>query len=175
MQARFPNGSEAVERVAFQVVKDSPTKKPGEPAPIIKTLTAADVANDFKKLTSATTPTAAFYQTSLDQAVKNGKPTVLLFSTPAFCQTRLCGPAYEIVTAIYARVGDAANFVHVEVFSGLPNPAGNNFALAPAMHVFGLTTEPWVFVIDRAGKIAYRVEGVFTAEEVTRELQAVLK
>ncbi|MBI3914709.1 MAG: hypothetical protein HY327_11070 [Chloroflexi bacterium] len=174
VQAQLPNGAAAIQRVAFQVVKDSSTKKPGDAAPKIKTLTAADAANDYQKLTSAVTPNAAFYRASLDAALVSGKPTVLLFSTPAFCQTRLCGPAYEIVSDVQKRVGDAVNWIHVEVFTGLPNPAANNFELAPAMNAFGLTTEPWVFLIDRAGKIAWRVEGVFTAEEVERHLKTLL-
>ncbi len=174
VQARLPNGDAALQRVLFQVVKDSPTKKPGDAAPKIKTLTAADAANDYTKLTSAATPNAAFYRVSLDDALASGKPTVLLFSTPAFCQTRLCGPAYEIMSDAQKRVGDAVNWIHVEVFTGLPNPAANNFARAPAMNAFGLTTEPWLFVMDRAGKIFYRVEGVFTAEEVERQVSNIL-
>jgi hypothetical protein len=41
------------------------------------------------------------------------------------------------------------------------------------MLAFGLTTEPWLFLIDAEGKIVYRVEGIFTTAEVERHLQAL--
>jgi hypothetical protein len=174
VQARFPDGKAAIKRIAFTVLADSPTLKVGKKAPSLKTPTAADVKNDYKLLTSATMPTPAFYQLSLDQALTNGKPTIALLATPAFCQTRFCGPAYEIVTQVQKRYADRANFIHVEVFQGLPNPATTNFKLAPIMDAFGLRTEPWVFVIDGNGIVFARLEGVFTLAEVERQVRAVL-
>jgi hypothetical protein len=123
-------------------------------------------------LSSAPQPNPAFYQQTLAQALANGKPTVLLFSTPAFCQTRLCGPAYDTVDVLQKMYGDTVNFIHVEVYSGLPNPASNNFALDPAMTAFGLQTEPWVFVIDK-GVVAYRIEGLFTLDEIQQHLKSL--
>ena len=104
----------------------------------------------------------------------DGKPTVLLFATPAFCQTRFCGPAYDTTHALQLRYGAQFNFVHVEVYTGLPNPAANNWEIAPAMTAFGLTTEPWLYLIDGSGVIDYRVEGLFTTAEVERHMQNLL-
>ncbi len=170
VQAREANGTMIDKRISFRVLADSSTLKVGAKAPAFKTRTAADVDNDLKKLSSATTPNPAFYRVSLAQAIASGKPTVLLFATPAFCQTRMCGPAYDVVSAVQQKVGDAANFIHVEVYSGLPNPAANGFQLDLAMKAFGLTTEPWVFLIDKNGVIAYRVEGPITAGEIGQHL-----
>jgi hypothetical protein len=36
-----------------------------------------------------------------------------------------------------------------------------------------LRTEPWTFVIDRAGKISARFEGAFSAGELQREVAKV--
>jgi hypothetical protein len=173
VQAVFPDGTAAVKRIGFQVLADSPTLKPGQSAPALETRTSAEVNNDLKELTSAPAPNPAFYELSLAQALTNGKPTVLLFATPAFCQTRFCGPAYEQTSELQSRYGDTFNFVHVEVYTGLPNPAANNWEVDPAMTAFGLTTEPWLYLIDAQGKIVYRVEGVFTTAEVERHLQAL--
>jgi hypothetical protein len=174
VQARLPDGKAAIKRIAFSVLADSLTLKVGKKTPSLKTPTATDVKNDYKQLTSATTPTPAFYQLSLDQALTNGKPTIVILATPAFCQTRFCGPAYEIVTQVQKKYADQANFIHVEVFQGLPNPAATNFKLAPIMDAFGLRTEPWVFVIDGNGVVFARLEGVFTVGEVERQIKAVL-
>jgi hypothetical protein len=173
VQALFPDGTAAVKRIGFQVLADSPTLKPGQSAPALETRTSAEVNNDLKELTSAPAPNPAFYELSLAQALTNGKPTVLLFATPAFCQTRFCGPAYEQTSELQSRYGDTFNFVHVEVYTGLPNPAANNWEVDPAMTAFGLTTEPWLYLIDAQGKIVYRVEGVFSTAEVERHLQAL--
>jgi hypothetical protein len=173
VQASFPDGTTAAKRIGFEVLAASPTLKPGQVAPAPVTLTAAEVNNDLSQLTSAPTPNPAFYELSLAQALASGKPTVLLFATPAFCQTRFCGPAYEQTSELQSRYGDSFNFIHVEVYTGLPNPAANNWEIAPAMLAFGLTTEPWLYLIDAEGKVVYRVEGVFTTEEVERHLQAI--
>lgn len=174
VHAQLPDGTAIDQRIGFRVVTDSPTLKPEAKAPALKTRTAADVDNDLKKLSSATTPNPAFYRVSLAQAIASGKPTVLLFATPAFCQTRMCGPAYDVVSAVQNKYSDAANFIHVEVYSGLPNPASNGFQLDVAMKGFGLTTEPWVFLIDKSGVITWRVEGPITEGEIEQHLNPLL-
>ena len=173
VQAHFPNGDTALKRIGFEVLADSPTLKSGQKIPALDTPTAVQVNSDLSRLSSASTPNPAFYQLSLAQAITNGKPTVLLFATPAFCQTRFCGPAYELTDELEKRYGDVFNFVHVEVYTGLPNPAANNWQVAPSMTAVGLTTEPWLYLIDVEGTIVYRVEGVFTTAEVERHLQSL--
>jgi hypothetical protein len=175
VQARLPDGSSSAASIGFEVIADSPTLKIGQKVPSIKTQTAADVDNNLKALTSAAQPNPAFYQTSLSQAITNGKPTVLLLSTPAFCVSRLCGPAYDTTSALQSRYGDKLNFVSAEVYTGLPNPAATNFQLSPIMSALGLKTEPWLFLIDKDGAVAYRFEGLFTTDEVDGHIQALLK
>lgn len=174
VQAKFPDGATAVKRISFQVLPDSPTLRPGAQTPGVDTPTAADVGNDLTKLTSASEPNPAFYALDLPTALANGKPTVLLLATPAFCQTRFCGPAYEITGELQKRFGDAANFIHVEIYTGLPNPAANNWELAPVMTAFGLSTEPWLYLIDANGVVAFRAESMFTADEIAGHLQPLI-
>ncbi len=174
VQAHLSDGTMFDKRIGFRVFADTPTLKIGAKAPALKTRTAADVDNDLRKLTSATAPNAAFYRVTLAQAVAGGKPTVLVFATPAFCQTRMCGPTYDVVSAVQQKTGDAANFIHVEVYSGLPNPAANGFQLDVAMKAFGLTTEPWVYLIDKNGVVAWRVEGPVTEGEIGQHLKPLL-
>lgn len=110
----------------------------------------------------------------MTEALANARPTVFLLATPAFCQTRFCGPAYEMTGELETKYGDEFNFVHVEVFTGLPNPAENEWEQAPVMAAFGLNTEPWIYLIDRDGTVVYRAEGMFTTAEVERHLQTLL-
>jgi hypothetical protein len=106
--------------------------------------------------------------------VQSGKPTLLLVSTPAFCTSRLCGPAYDTTGDLQKLYGDKINFVSVEVYTGLPNPADSNWSLNPIMKSLGLSTEPWLFLVDKNGTVTYRVEGLFTADEVQKHIQAML-
>lgn len=174
VQARFPDGTSAIQRIGFHVLATSPTLKVGQRVPRIDTPTAAEVNNDLKRLTSAAEPNPAFYRSSLARAITSGKPTVLLLATPAFCQSRLCGPDYETTSELQRRFGDQLNFVHVEVYTGLPDPSANNWQLAPAMQALGLGTEPWLYLIDKDGTVIYRLEGLLTADEVASHIRAVL-
>lgn len=173
IQILRPEQAKSLLRIRFEVLPTSQALAVGEVAPYISTPVLADGGNDVSHLTSAPSPNLAFYQLSLDQALANGKATVLLFATPAFCQTRFCGPDYEIISGLQTRYGEAINFIHIEIYTGLPNPAGNNWEIAPAMAAFGLTTEPWVYILDQSGRVTYRVEGMFSADEIERHLQEV--
>jgi hypothetical protein len=174
VQARFPDGTSMTQRIGFQVVANSPTLKPGMKAPALATRTAADVGGNLRMISSAPQPNPSFYHQSLAQAMANGKPTALLFATPLFCQTRLCGPSYDVIDHLQQRYGNALNFVHVEVYTGLPNPAETNWQLDPAMTAFGVQTEPWLFLIDKTGTIIYRVEGLFTEGKIEQHLETLL-
>lgn len=171
VQAQLADGKTAVQSIKFNVVANTNAVLPGDDAPQLQTPTLAEVNGDFSLITSAWDPNPAFYQLSLAEALSNGKPTVLLLATPAFCQTRFCGPSYQIASDLETQLGDAVNFIHVEVYSGLPDPSQNNWKLSPIMDAFHLETEPWVYVIDAAGTVVFRAEGVFTAEEIAAHLQ----
>ncbi len=175
VQVRWADGRSAVERMAFTVVDDAASISPGEAAPVVDIPTLADVGGDYSRLTSALEPNPAFYAQTLNEAVASGKPTLVLLATPAFCRTRFCGPAYETANTLYAQFGDRMNFIHLEIYSGLPNPAERGWQIAPSVTAFGVQSEPWIYLIDASGTVVYRVEGLFTAEEIERELHRLLQ
>lgn len=174
VQARFPDGTVAVKRIAFVVEAKTPSLKVGDKVPALNTPTLGEVSGDLGRLTSASRPNPAFYRSGLAESVASGKPTALLFATPAYCRTRFCGPAYDTVSELQAAYGDEVNFLHLEVYTGLPNPAAEDWQLAPAMTAFGLHTEPWLYLIGADGRVAHRVEGLFTYAEIERHLLALL-
>ncbi len=57
------------------------------------------------------------------------------------------------------------NWVHVEVFT--------NLDLVPAVTEWGLPSEPWVFVVDSAGLVQGRFEGVVDEAELSALLDRV--
>lgn len=171
VEVNFRDGSQAINGIRFSVASDPASLGPGEKVPRIHTPTSSDVNQDLGLLSSAETPNPAFYQLSLEEAITSGKPTLLLFATPAFCQTRFCGPSYDIFTELEQRYRGEINFIHVEVFTGLPTPEANNWAVAPSMEQFGLESEPWIYLIGKDGTVLYRVEGLFSMDEIDDHIQ----
>jgi hypothetical protein len=170
VEARFPDGGAASHSIGFRVAEDTPTLGPGEVAPALETPTLDDVDGEITLLTSAESPNPELHRLSLAEALDNDNPTVLLFATPAFCETRFCGPVYDMVSEVQPRYADRVNFVYAEALSGLPDPALAGFQPSPAMTAFGLESEPWLFFIDADGKIVYRLEGLWTVDEIERYL-----
>ncbi len=95
---------------------------------------------------------------------------VLLFATPALCQSRVCGPVVDIEDQVKSELGDRAAFIHMEIYNG------NNVAkgFRPQVGAYRLPTEPWLFVIDRQGRISTRIEGAFSADELRTAVRKVI-
>jgi hypothetical protein len=52
------------------------------------------------------------------EAIQSKKPTVVTFATPAFCQTRFCGPVVdEVVLPLAKDYAGRANFIHIEPYN----------------------------------------------------------
>jgi hypothetical protein len=99
------------------------------------------------------------------------KPVALLFATPQLCQSRVCGPVVDIALQMKQQYGDRMAFIHEEVYRGNQIAKG----LRPQLRAFHLQTEPWLFTIDRDGRIAARLEGSFGVNEFREAVQAALR
>lgn len=148
-------------RVALTVLERDPSPAVGTLAPRTKLQTLRDVDGDRTKICSALEDDRELHRISIDEAVTNGKPTVILFATPRFCHTRTCGPNLQVVQSIAQNYGDRANFIHAEVYKNF-----DTFEVADAMTEWNLETEPWLVFVDAAGKIVKKYEGGITSKEV---------
>ncbi len=139
----------------------------GEQAPRISTPTADDVG-DISEIETRIPPDSMH---DTDYADVLGKePILIVFATPQFCQTRVCGPTVDIVEEVKSKLGDKATFIHMEVFND--NDPGKG--VRPQLRAFNLVTEPWAFIIDRKGRVTARFEGAFGAEELTRATEKAI-
>ncbi len=135
--------------------------RPGERAPSIHTPTAEDAAGDLTRITTRIPPDT---QNQVDYADALGKePIVLLFATPQFCQSRVCGPVVDVAEQVKQEHGDEAAFIHMEIFND--NDPGKG--VRPQVRAFNLPSEPWLFTIDRQGRISSVIEGAFGLEALT--------
>jgi hypothetical protein len=134
----------------------------GEKAPLIHTPTPADVGGDLAKITTRIPPDT---QNRVDYADALGRePILLLFATPQFCQSRVCGPVVDVAEQLKEQYGDKAAFIHMEIYNDNDPSKGPR----PQVRAFHLPGEPWLFAIDRHGVIRAEIEGAFGLDRMTK-------
>jgi len=169
------DGTPIFAQTSFIVKEEPSTPAIGSPAPASVTHTAAGT-DDISHITSSPEPDLDLYELSVHEALEQDKPLVIVFATPAFCVSATCGPQVGELSKIKERVGDRANYIHVEVFEDPhliegDRPTGG---LVPAVDEWGLPTEPWTFIIDSQGLVQAKFEQFTTAEEIEAKLLEIL-
>ena len=133
----------------------SPVPEVGDKAPVVDTDTLESAGGDIAGIDTRLPPDDMHATNFRDVVGK--KPVALLFSTPQLCQSRVCGPVVDIAAQLKDRYGDRMEFIHQEVYVDNEVEKG----LRAPLRKYGLQTEPWLFVIDRDGRVAARLEGSF--------------
>lgn len=179
--ATLPDGSTKTVRADYDVVEAGSTIAIGAKAPSVETPTISSVGGDLRAVTTDKKPAERFYSTSVAAALAAGKPFVLVFATPAFCETAICGPTLDTVKAV---AGDypKLTFINVEPYqmkfeNGSLQPAldaSGQLRAAAWTEAFGLNTEPWVFVVGADGAVRAKFEAVVGADELRAALDAAV-
>ena len=141
----------------------------GQRPPAIATDTPATVHGDIALLTTRLPP-ESMHSVSFNR-VLGKRPIALLFSTPQFCISKVCGPVTDILVQLQHEFANRITFIHEEVYLNNQPAKG----LRPQLKAFHLETEPWLFTINRRGVIAARLEGAFGVNGATQALQAALR
>ena len=165
-----PVGGRRVQALGNVVVK----KVPAAPAigdraiPVRNPIVAG--GRDPKAITTARPPDTELLRTSVAQALAAGRPFVVTFATPLYCQTRTCGPVVQVVQSVARRwQGRGVDFIHIEIYKGNDPAKGTN----QWVDAWRLPTEPFTFVVDRTGIIRAKLEGAFSAGELEAALSKV--
>ena len=95
----------------------------------------------------------------------SGRPSVIVFTTPAFCTSGTCGPVLDVAKPPID-VYSGGNWVHVEMYENLHASGPDDLELTRAVVKWGLPNEPWTFVVDGAGIVTHRFEGVLDDAEL---------
>jgi hypothetical protein len=167
-----PEGGPTTIQALGNVVVEKAIDPPGvgEPAPRSETPTLATAGGDATKLTTRVPPDLTLLEYSVVDSLRAGVPFVVTFATPKFCTSRACGPVVDVVEEVARRLdGSGVRFIHVEVYEGMDPSKGYNRWLQE----WGLTTEPWTFVVGVDGKIAERFEGPVSVRELEKAARAV--
>jgi hypothetical protein len=153
----------------INVTNSSPIPNVGSRPPAIATDTPASVHGKIALLTTRVPPDD-MHAVSFNNALGK-QPIALLFSTPQFCLSRVCGPVTDVVVSLEHQFASRIAFIHEEVYANNDPKQG----FRTQMKAFHLATEPWLFVVDRKGVIVARLEGTFGVNEVTQALEAGLR
>lgn len=163
IEMQLADGTQAVVVQQFGVRNVTEVPMVGQPAPPSHSLTAADVP-DVSYIDSGQPPDD-MHSLSIGDAIAQHRPALVVFATPAFCQTATCGPQVHAVQQLEPQYRDRLTFIHVEVFRNFkPDPAQRQ--LSPTMREWHLQTEPWVFLVDGAGRVAAVFEGPTATDEL---------
>jgi hypothetical protein len=153
-----------------RVVKGSNVPAVGDPAPKITTPTTASVGGDVSKIDTRD-PHDDMHDVNFADALGK-RPIVIVFATPALCVSRVCGPVVDIAEQLkHSRPKDDVAWIHMEIYNN--NKVNDGYR--PQFLRYHLPGEPWVFTINRKGKIAAEIEGAFSANELEKAVNAATK
>lgn len=136
----------------------------GEPLPPVGTPTPESPLDVDPICTRV--PPCPFHSVALPDALTMGKKVALLVSTPAYCQTAVCGPILDNLINIASDRDDLIP-IHTEVYA---NPkAVRNLAdadLAPVPAAYQMVYEPALFVTDPQGTLTARADTIVDRSEM---------
>ncbi len=161
--------------LAVDIPADTSAPSVGDPAPASASRTLLDVDN-IADLSTGETPDPGLYLISVAEAVALDKPLVVVFASPGFCTNAFCGPQAEVLSDVRARFGDAASYVHIDLYE---NPEqvrlGEEPIETPILEEWGLHTDEWTFVVNADGVVVARFEAFAPLAEVETALAALLE
>lgn len=90
------------------------------------------------------------------------RPVALLFTSPAFCQSRACSPVADVAEQVNAELGGEVEVIHMEIY----NDNDPDHGVRPQVRRFNLPSDTWLFVAGADGRIRTAVEGPFGVDEM---------
>jgi hypothetical protein len=128
-------------------------------------------AIDSRALDGAPVPDAELHGTTIADALGQHRPILVIFSTPTFCVSLMCGPETDGLEDLAKRYADRAVFIHVEIWRNYQKSVVNKAAADwVCCNETGDLTEPWLFLIGPDGVIKDRWGPLFDPDEVAKEL-----
>jgi hypothetical protein len=163
----------------LQVLEDPQYPAPGEAALETENLTldsndAPPEAIDSRAVNEGEIPDPELHEWTIARAVQEGRPALVVFSTPVYCVSEFCGPVTDVVQDLASRYDDRAVFIHVEIWRDFgAEPRVMNEGAADWLLRNGGFTEPWLFLIGADGIIQDRWANLWREDEVVAALEAL--
>jgi hypothetical protein len=162
---------------AFTVYPEHRIPAPGDRALATKNLTIHSkgvpaVAIDSRAQDGAKVPDPELHQATIAETLRKGRPMLVQFATPVYCQSQFCGPTVEAQEALAAEYDDVAEFIHVEIWRDYEQSVVNRAAADWLLRGESLT-EPWMYLIDADGEIVERWGPLFDLADVRASLEGL--
>ena len=142
--------------------------KVGQRAPLIHTPTAASAGGNLAIISTRRPPDT---MNEVDFAsVLGRKPILLVFASPKFSWNRTAGPTVDVAEQVRHRFKGQAAFINVEIYND--NDPGKY--TRPQVRAYHLPSQPWLFAINRQGRVVGEVEGAIGVAELTRLVKRAL-
>ena len=106
------------------------------------------------------------HKNSISNLLSQNAPFLVLFATPARCQTKYCGPVLDILKSEVEK--NPINCTHIEIYKDETSPD-----VLDAVTEWGLPSEPWLFAVDKSGIIKKRLDGAFYLSEIKDSIDAI--
>ena len=169
--ASRPNGASMRQNLPINVASAPVVPAVGQPAIASHNPTIRDQP-DATYIDSGRPPDD-MHQLSIAEAIQQHRPTLVIFASPAFCTSRICGPEVHTVQGLEPAYKNRLTFIHVEIWTNFkPDPSKKQ--IAPTVNEWRLTSEPWVFLIDSKGIIQARFEGPTASDELQAAIDQML-
>ena len=158
---------------------------PGEPALHTETLTMDSKvrkgAIDSMADGGGEVPDPELHQTTIADAIDQGRPALVLFGTPAYCESLFCGPEVTELQRIAAEFPDRAVYIHVEIWKEykpaediqIINRGAADWLYRELPDGTPAMTEPWLYLIGADGVIVDRWGSLFDPADVEAALEAL--
>jgi hypothetical protein len=181
ISVELADGSTVSDRLRFEVHPSGSTPAIGAAAPRSDSLTAF-TTKDAALISTDLHPEPTAYDKTVAETVTSGRPSLVFFATPAFCQTGFCGPTVELVKSVARDHEGAVEFVNVEPYqlhmteNGLQPILGEDGQLQPVQAAldYGIPVEPYLFVVDADGDVFAKFEGIVGGDELRAAIEDVL-
>jgi hypothetical protein len=162
---------------AFTVYDEHRIPAPGDEALATENLTidskAPAAAIDSRAAGGAKVPDPELHSVTIAETLRSGRPALVQFATPVYCQSEFCGPTVEAQEELAAEYGDVAEFIHVEIWRDYEQSVVNEAAAEWLQLPEGNLTEPWLYLIDADGTIVERWGPLFDLDDVRASLDAL--
>jgi protein SCO1/2 len=174
------NGERWIGRIALEALDPGGTAALGQPAPSIRTPTAADFGGDPTWVTTDPLPDPRLFSTSTADALAAGQPFVLIVDSYRFKVTSVCGTALFLGKGLLDRWDDSVVFIHHEPFRFTvvtTEPVLEGTLAAPHLTEaaeawgvgaapWGSHSMPWKFVVDGDGIVRAKYQGVIGSADI---------
>jgi hypothetical protein len=141
---------------------------PGEALLTVVTPTTADARGIDPVCTRD--PDCPFHTEPLDEVIGGPKAIALIVSTPAFCQTAICGPVLDLLVDRAEQYADVLSIVHAEVYTDETAKT-----ITETVQAYGMTYEPALFLATPDGTIQTRLDYTFDGSELDEALSRLVQ